>query len=71
MRKDSLYSQFGRYSGLAFLIPLCAVVGYTIGRLLDNAFGTHLLKIVFLVLGISAGMIELIRELNKDDAETK
>ena len=69
MLKDSLYRQFARYSGLAFLIPICAVVGYAIGRYLDHAFGTHVLKIIFLLLGIAAGMIELIRELLKNDGQ--
>jgi F0F1-type ATP synthase assembly protein I len=69
--KDSLYRQFGKYSGLTFLIPACVLIGYTIGYFLDKAFGTSLLKIVFLLLGVVAGLIELVRELNKDDAGTK
>lgn len=68
MPKNDLYRQMGKYYGLAFLIPTCILVGYVIGYLLDKAFGTHYLKIVFLFLGIASGMIELIRELNKDDA---
>ena len=68
MPKDSLYQQFGRYYGLAFLVPTCIFVGFAIGYLLDKFFHTGFLKIVFLFLGIAAGMIELIRELNKDDA---
>jgi F0F1-type ATP synthase assembly protein I len=71
MPKDSLYRQFGKYSGLTFLIPACVLIGYTIGYFLDKAFGTSFLKIVFLLLGVAAGLIELVRELNKDDAETK
>ena len=68
MPKDSLYQQFGRYYGLAFLVPTCIFVGFTIGYVLDKFFHTGYLKIVFLLLGVAAGMIELIRELNKDDA---
>jgi F0F1-type ATP synthase assembly protein I len=67
MPKNSLYRQFGKYYGLAFLLPACLLVGYIIGYLLDKAFGTHYLRIVFLFLGIAAGMIEMIRELNKSD----
>jgi len=43
-------------------------VGYAIGYGLDKFFGTTYLKMVFLLLGVVSGMIELIRELNKDDA---
>ena len=71
MPKDSLYRQFGKYSGLTFLVPVCVLIGYVIGYFLDKAFGTSFFKIVFLLLGVAAGMIELIRELNKDDAGTK
>lgn len=66
--KDSAFRQLGRYSGLAFLIPVSILVGYTIGYFLDKAFGTQFLKVVFLFLGIASGMIELVRELTKGDA---
>ena len=69
--KDSLYRQLGKYSGLTFLIPACVLIGYVIGYFLDKAFGTSFLKVVFLLLGVAAGLIELVRELNKGDAETK
>jgi len=67
MPKDNPVRQFGKYYGLAFLVPTCILVGYTIGYFLDKWFGTQYLKVVFLLLGIVAGMIELIRELIKDD----
>jgi F0F1-type ATP synthase assembly protein I len=68
MLKDSGFRQFGKYYGLAFLVPVSILVGYTIGYFLDKAFGTQYLKVVFLFLGIASGMIELVRELTKDDA---
>ena len=42
-------------------------MGYGIGYGLDKFFAQRILKLVFLLLGIVSGMIELIRELNKDD----
>ena len=65
-RKDNPWRQLGRYSSLAFLLPSSVIVGYTIGYFLDKWFGTDYLYLVFLVIGIVAGFIELIRELNKD-----
>ena len=59
---------FGRYSYLAFLLPVSTFVGYAIGYLLDKALHTHFLYLIFLLLGIAAGFIELIREINRDDA---
>lgn len=61
-----MWKQFGKYYGLAILLPTCTLVGYIIGFLLDKGFGTRFFKLVFLLLGIAAGFIELIRELNKD-----
>ena len=43
--------QFGKYYGLAFLIPSAILVGYGIGYGLDKFFGTTYLKMVFLFLG--------------------
>jgi len=62
----NVWSQVGRYTTLAFVLPSCIVVGYGMGYFLDKAFGTTFLQVVFLLLGIAAGFIELIRELKKD-----
>ena len=47
-------------------MPTAVLVGYMIGYFLDKAFGTHFLYIVFLLIGIAAGFVELIREVQKD-----
>jgi len=56
----------GEYTSLAFLLPAATFVGYTIGYLLDKAFGTHFLYIPFLILGIAAGLVQLIRQFLRD-----
>ena len=56
----------GEYTSLAFLLPAATFVGYVIGYLLDKAFHTHFLYIVFLILGIVAGFVQLIRQLQRD-----
>lgn len=66
MPKDSQWQQYGKYLGLAFVLPSCTLVGYAIGYLLDKAFGTHFLTFVFLLFGIAAGFIELLRETKTD-----
>ncbi len=54
-----------RYTGLALILPAATLAGYFIGYLLDGAFGTSFLRIVFLVLGVAAGFISLFRELER------
>ncbi len=56
----------GEYTALAFMLPAATFIGYLIGYLLDKAFGTHFLYIPFLVLGIAAGFVQLIRQLMRD-----
>ncbi len=59
-------TQVGEYTSLAFLLPAATFVGYVIGYLLDRAFHTHFLYIPFLILGIAAGFVQLIRQLMRD-----
>lgn len=59
------WTQVARYLGLAVMLPAASLVGYAIGYGLDSAFGTHVLKMVFLVLGTVAGFVQLIRGLDK------
>jgi F0F1-type ATP synthase assembly protein I len=58
--------QVGEYTSLAFLLPAAIFVGYAIGYLVDKAFGTHFWYLVFLLLGIAAGFVQLIRRLLRD-----
>ena len=68
MPKNDLMQQFGKAYGAVFLVPAAVLIGFVMGYLLDKFFGTGFLKIIFLFLGLAAGMIELVRELTKDDA---
>jgi len=65
-RKQSPWIQVGRYLSLAIMLPMSSVAGYAIGYFLDQAFSTHILKLVFLVLGSVAGLVQLIRGLGKE-----
>ena len=56
----------GEYLSLAMLLPAATFVGYAIGYGLDRAFHTDFLYIPFLILGIAAGFVQLIRQLSRD-----
>ena len=64
--EPNVWKQVGRYVGLATLLPACVVVGYFGGYLLDRAFGTTWLRVVFLIAGIAGGLIQVIRELSRE-----
>lgn len=69
-RQDrNLMRTFARYLPLATALPVSTLVGYAIGYYLDKWLGTNFLYIVFLLLGIASGMIQLIRTVNKGDGK--
>jgi ATP synthase protein I len=65
-RPDNIWALLGRYMSLAMALPVSTFVGYAIGYGLDRWLGTGFLKIVFLLLGIAAGFVELIRGLKRE-----
>jgi len=65
-REKPFMMMVSEYSALAFLLPASTFVGYVIGYLLDKAFGTHFLYLIFLVLGIVSGFVQLVRQLLRD-----
>ena len=65
-RQKSPMAMVGEYTGLAFLLPASTFVGYAIGYLLDKAFHTNFLYIVFLIFGIVGGFVQLIRQIQRD-----
>jgi ATP synthase protein I len=64
MAEKNIWVKAGEYSALAFLLPSTTFVGYAIGYLLDKWLGTTYLYLVFLILGIIAGFVQLIRKAN-------
>ncbi|MGA2740225.1 MAG: AtpZ/AtpI family protein [Bryobacteraceae bacterium] len=64
--KKNVMVMVAEYTGLAFLLPAATLVGYAIGYLLDRAFHTHFLYLVFLILGIAAGFVQLLRQIARD-----
>jgi F0F1-type ATP synthase assembly protein I len=68
-QKKTPMAMVSEYTALAFLLPTATFVGYAIGYLLDKAFGTHFLYLVFLLIGIAAGFVQLIRQLMRDTSD--
>jgi F0F1-type ATP synthase assembly protein I len=59
------WAKIGDYASLGVMLPACTAVGYFLGLWLDSVFHTHFLYIVFLLLGIAAGFVELIRMVTR------
>lgn len=65
-RERSVGRMISDYMNLALILPVSVVVGYGIGAALDHLFGTTYWGVFWLVVGVIAGMRDLIRKLNKE-----
>jgi len=59
--KTNIWVQAGRFTQLAFVLPAATVVGWLIGAALDRWLHTSWLQVLGLIVGIAAGLIDLIR----------
>jgi ATP synthase protein I len=66
-QEPNVYRQVGRVLSLATLLPVSGFVGYGMGYYLDKWLGTGFLYIVFFLLGIAAGILQLVRELSPNN----
>ncbi|HYI94762.1 MAG TPA: AtpZ/AtpI family protein [Bryobacteraceae bacterium] len=66
-QKKSIWVIAGEYSSLAFVLPSCVFAGYLIGYWLDKYFGTTYLYLVFMVLGIISGFLQIFKFLKKHE----
>ena len=64
--KKPVWKQIGDYASLGVMLPAATVTGYLIGLALDRWLGTKFLYIVFLILGIAAGFVELVRIVTRN-----
>jgi F0F1-type ATP synthase assembly protein I len=64
--KKTWYVLVGEYTALAFALPLATFIGYAGGYLLDRAIGTSFLRIIGLLLGIAAGLAQVVRQFQRD-----
>lgn len=66
-KSKSIWVIAGEYSSLAMILPASVFVGYLIGYLLDKQFGTAYLYLVFMILGIISGFVQIFRFLKKHE----
>ena len=65
-RKENTWVMVGRYSQLAMVLPSATLVGWFLGHLLDRWLHTSWISIIGLLLGSAAGLIEVIRTVQRD-----
>jgi len=65
-QERKIWELLGRYSSLAMLLPAATFAGYVCGYLLDRWLGTKFFTVICLLLGIAGGLVQFIRQAQKD-----
>ncbi len=52
-------------SHLAYILPASMLAGYFCGAWLDGKFGTKFLGVVLMMLGLAAGLLEILRQARR------
>ncbi len=60
-----------KYLSLALTLPASVVAGYILGAVADHWLHLPILRAVGILLGMAAGMIQIIRELSRDERRSK
>jgi len=63
---DEFWRLMARYLPVLGLMPAYILAGYLIGAGLDYVFSTTYLKLVFIILGVAGGVVQLFRLLGRD-----
>jgi hypothetical protein len=64
--RDEFWRLMTRYAPAVGLLPASILAGYAIGYGLDHLFSTTSLRFVFMILGVAAGIVQLMRILGND-----
>jgi CDP-diglyceride synthetase len=65
-KQSEILTQVGFYTGLGFIIPAGAVLGYALGSLLDRWIGiTHVFALIVGLLGAAGGLVEILQILTR------
>ena len=56
-----------KYLSLALTLPASVVAGYIAASLADRWLHLPFLRVIGIVLGMAAGLVQIFRELNRDE----
>jgi len=60
-----------KYLSLAFTLPASVLAGYILGSIADHWLHIPILRAVGILLGMAAGLFQILRELFRDERRTK
>lgn len=65
-KSDKPLIWLGRYLSLALTLPASVVAGYLLGSLADHWLRSPFLRVAGIMLGMTAGLIQIFRELSRE-----
>lgn len=65
-KQEGPHAWFGKYLSLALMLPACVGGGYFIGVGFDSAFHKNFFVPIFILLGMAAGIVQVVKELSRD-----
>jgi F0F1-type ATP synthase assembly protein I len=60
-----------KYLSLAFTLPASVLAGYMLGAVADHWLDLPILRAVGILLGMAAGLFQILRELSRDERRSK
>jgi F0F1-type ATP synthase assembly protein I len=66
-KPDKSLFWLGKYLSLGLTLPASVAGGYLLGAFADNHFHVPLLRVVGILLGFAAGLMQILKELARDE----
>jgi F0F1-type ATP synthase assembly protein I len=66
IKPDKSFIWLGRYLSLALTLPASVVAGYFLGALADRWLHVPFLRVLGILFGMAAGLIQVLRELSRE-----
>jgi F0F1-type ATP synthase assembly protein I len=66
-KPDKSLLWLGKYLSLALTLPASVVAGYILGSLADHWLHVAFLRVIGIILGMAAGLIQIFRELAREE----
>jgi F0F1-type ATP synthase assembly protein I len=70
-KSDGSLIWLGKYLSLALTLPASVVAGYILGALAEHWLHWPILRVIGILLGMAAGLFQILRELSRDERRSK
>ena len=70
-KSDGSFTWLGKYLSLALTLPASVVAGYIVGAFVDHWLHWPILRAIGIILGMAAGLMQIMQELSRDEGRSK